>query len=52
MAELDKQADIYERNKQADVMADFMQDFIKNPKQGGQTLTEMMNVMKMFGFKK
>ncbi|WP_338852053.1 hypothetical protein WHY17_02605 [Clostridium perfringens] len=52
MSELDKQADVYERNKQTDVIANFMQDFIKDPKKGAMAITEMTNVMKQFSTNK
>lgn len=52
MIEFDKQADIYEKNKQTDVTADFFKDFIKNPKQGVETIKQMQEVAKMFTTKK
>ncbi|HBI6898261.1 TPA: hypothetical protein ACSQRE_001786 [Clostridium perfringens] len=49
MSELDKQADVYERNKQTDFVADFMKDLINNPKKGIETINainEINEIMK------
>ncbi|MDU4589932.1 hypothetical protein [Clostridium sp.] len=43
--ESDKKADMYEKNKQTDMVANFMEKFMKNPKAGMKTIEELKNLM-------